>query len=154
MRTYKKHRKAKKTRRVRKQRGSGVQNFQVYVFTKTPLSGIVKQQLFQCLNSLYNESVEEITDYSSFPNDIFKEDITSFVYSKKKYYPSLKSITGFSIHNIPTNLNSGVMTDPKLTKQEYAIRDALEVFDVPLKLVQVPHGLWNEGVALIALESK
>lgn len=151
MRTYKKNRRIKKTR---KQRGSGVQNFQVYVFTKTPLSEIVKQQLLQCLNSLYNESVQEITDFSNFPNDYLKDEITTFVYTKKKHYPSLKYITGFSINSIPTNLNSGVMNDPKLTKQEYAIRDALKEFGVPLQLVQVQHGLWSEGIAIIALESK
>lgn len=154
MRTYKKYRRMKKTCKVRKQRGSGVQNFQVHVFTKTPLSEIVKQQLLQCLNSLYNESVQEITEYSNFPNDYLKDEITTFVYAKKKHYPSLKYTTGFSITSIPTNLNSGVMNDPKLTKQEYAIRDALEVFDIPLKLVQAQHGLWSEGIAIIALESK
>ena len=151
MKTYRKHRKARKTR---KQRGSGVQNFQVYVFTNNPLLEIVKQDLLKCLNSMYNKSVKEITDFSNFPNDYLKDEITTFVYAKGKHYPSLEFITGFSITNIPKNLNSGDMNDPKLTKQEYAIRDALEVFDIPLKLVQAQHGLWSEGIAIIALESK
>ena len=144
-------RRTRRTRR-RKTRGGFVSNFQVYVFTKNPLSEIVTQQLLQCLNSMYNNSVQEITDYSNFPNDYLKEEISTFVYDKESHYPSLKNITGFSITSIPTNLNSGVMNDPKLTKQEYAIRDTLKVFGVPLKLVKGPHGLWSEGTAIIALE--
>ena len=148
-----KSRKTRRQRKTRKIRGGNVNNFQVYVFTKMPLSYEVKEQLLQCLNSMYRNSVKEITDFSSFPNDYLREEIKLFVHAKNSYYPSLEFITGFSISNIPKNLNSGVMNDAKLTRQEYAIDDALKAFQIPLKLVEAPHGMWAEGIAVIALES-
>lgn len=39
------------------------------------------------------------------------------------------------------------MDDNKLTEQEYKIRNTLEINNIPIKLVQVQHGLW-------AIESK
>jgi hypothetical protein len=137
-------------RKTRKQKGGAVNLFQVYVFTKTPIHLQEKQQIQMVLESLYSD-VNEIKDFSNFPNDYMKEEIQNFVYAKGKHYPSLKILTGFSI-SVPTRLNTGNMNDPKLTKEEYAIRDALHVYDAPFKLVQAQHGLWSEGTAIIALE--
>jgi hypothetical protein len=137
-------------RKTRKQRGGAVNLFQVYVFTKARIHSQEKQQLQMVLESLYSD-VNEIKDFSNFPNDYMKEEIQNFVYAKGKHYPSLKTIIGFSI-SVPPRLNIGNMNDPKLTVEEYAIRDALDVFKVPFKLVQGQHGLWSEGTAIIALE--
>ena len=103
------------------------------------------------LESLYGDGVTEIVDSSSFPNDYLKEYIKNFVYDKKGHYPRLKTLTGFSVP-VPARLTAGNMNDPKLTKEEYAIRDAMESFEAPFKLVNAQHGLWSDGVALIALE--
>ena len=140
----------RKQRKTRKQKGGAVNLFQVYVFTKKPIHPQEKQQLQMVLESLYGD-VNEITDFSNFPNDYMKEEIQNFVYAKQKHYPSLKTIIGFSIP-VPARLNAGNMNDPKLTKEEYAIRDALPVYHAPFKLVQAQHGLWGEGIAIIALE--
>jgi len=137
-------------RKTRKQKGGAVNLFQVYVFTKKPISEEEKQEIQIVLESLYSD-VNEIKDFSNFPNDYMKEEIQHFVYAKGKHYPSLKTIIGFSI-SVPARLNTGNMNDPKLTKEEYAIRDKLLVFKAPFKLVQAQHGLWSEGTAIIALE--
>jgi len=138
-------------RKMKKQKGGVVELFQVYVFTKRPIPEEEKQTLYAVLQNLYGDDVSEIVDSSSFPNDYLKEDIKNFVYDKKGHYPRLKTLTGFSIP-VPTRLNAGNMNDPKLTKEEYAIRDTLLVFEAPFKLVDPQHGLWGDGVALIALE--
>ena len=140
----------RKQRKTRKHRGGAVNLFQVYVFTKAPIHPQEKQELKMVLESLYGD-VNEIKNFSNFPNDYMKEEIQNFVYTKGKHYPSLKTLTGFSIP-VPSELNAGNMNDPKLTKQEYAIRDALPLYDAPFKLVQAQHGLWSEGTAIIALE--
>ena len=140
----------RKQRKTRKQKGGAVNLFHVYVFTKKPIHPQEKEQLQMVLESLYGD-VNEIKDFSDFPNDYMKEEIQNFVYLKGKHYPGLQVLTGFSIP-VPARLNAGNMNDPKLTKEEYAIRDALPVYQAPFKLVQAQHGLWSEGLAIIALE--
>jgi len=148
-----KSRRQRRTRRkTKKQRGGRVDIFQVYLFTKSQQSDQDKQILQDILENLYGD-VNEIRDFRNFPNDYMKEEIQNFVYSKRKYYPSLKTITGFSIA-IPKRLNEGVMNDDKLTREEYAIRDALVEKEAPFKLVEAQHGLWGEGTAIIALEKR
>lgn len=146
-----KSRRQRRTRRkAKKQRGGRVDIFQVYLFTKIQPSDKDKQILQDILENLYGD-VTEITDFKNFPNDYMKEEIENFVYGKRKYYSSLKTIIGFSIA-IPQRLNEGIMNDNKLTKEEYSIRDALVEKEAPFKLVDAPHGLWGEGTAIIALE--
>jgi hypothetical protein len=140
----------RKQKKTRKHRGGAVNLFQVYVFTKSAIDLEEKQELITVLENLYGD-VNEINDFSNFPNVYIKEDIQNFVYTKGRHYPSLKTITGFSIP-VPSELNAGNMNDPKLTKQEYAIRDALDLYNAPFKLVKAQHGLWSEEIAIIALE--
>ena len=66
-----------------------------------------------------------------------------------KHYKQLKTLTGFSI-SIPDELKSVNMNDDKLTTEEYKIRDKLPYHT--FKLVDAPHGLFSEDVAIIALE--
>jgi hypothetical protein len=139
-----------RARRTRKQRGGRVNTFQVYLFTNSAPSKEDKENLLMVLESLYG-SVNEITDFTNFKNDFMKEQIKEFVYEKGRHYPTLTTVTGFSLA-IPDRLNKGIMNDPKLTKEEYTIRDSLLMLDLPFKLVDAQHGLWSEEVAIIALE--
>jgi hypothetical protein len=146
-----------KTRKIKKnkQKGGTVGLFHIYVFTKNHITSDNKNLLLNVLQSLYGENVTEITNFNEFPYNYTKEQIIQFVYNKKgRPYNDKKIITGFSINDIPHKLNEGIMNDNKLTNEEYALRDLLLTFDAPFKLVTEPHGLWSEGVAIIALTSK
>jgi len=150
-----KYRKQRKTRKLGKpnQRGGAVANFQVYVFTKEPLSDAHNASLLQALKSLYGDDVSEIKDSDTFPNDYLKSEIQDFVHSKGGKYPTLTTLTGFSVP-VPSSFKEGEMTDEKITVEEYSIRDRLKFRKVPFILVTEPHGLWSEESAIIALKKK
>lgn len=63
-----------------------------------------------------------------------------------------RNIIGFNINIIPGELLESPMNDRKLTFEEYKIRDKLIEDNLPIKLVQAQHGLWNYNTAIIALE--
>ena len=138
--------KQRTTRKQSKQRGGGISLFQVYVFTgkKDPLKEEDKKIVLDTLKGLY-EDVTEIVG----SDDILKDSIREFVKDKGKHYKQLKTLTGFSI-SIPDELKSVNMNDDKLTTEEYKIRDKLPYHT--FKLVDAPHGLFSEDVAIIALE--
>ena len=133
------------------QLGGVVSTFKVYVFTIDPIPESDKQNILELLKRIYG-TVDEIEDYSEFYEGLHKDDITEFVREKGGHYSTLKNIVGFSIKSIPHSLNEGKMNDDKLTYQEYSIRDQLATTRIPYNLVDAKHGLWSEGVALIALE--
>ena len=151
-RKYRKQRKQRTTRKlgVLNQRGGAVANFQVYAFTTKPLSAANNESLLQALKSLYGDDVSEIKDSDTFPNDYLKEEIQAFVHSKEGKYPTLTTLTGFSIP-VPSSFKEGEMTDEKITVEEYSIRDKLRSLKVPFRLVRAQHGLWSPEFAIIAL---
>jgi hypothetical protein len=78
--------------------------------------------------------------------------LKEFVYKKRNHYPSLRVVTTFIIPSVPAALTEGNMDDPKLTVEEYKIRNELKRRGIPFTLVQAQHGLWSQEIALIALE--
>jgi hypothetical protein len=135
------------------QKGGIVTFFQIYIFTKSPILPINKQKLLCVLQELYGQNIIEINDFSDYLQEIYLNEIKEFVHDKSRHYPSLTNITVFSITNIPPRLNECLMTDAKLINEENAIRDLLKIRKAPFKLVDPQHGKWDEGIALIALES-
>jgi hypothetical protein len=151
VKTTRKHTRKTRKAKTRRQRGAGCDNFQVYLFTKTPSTELDHVTILSALTKLYGDEIAEITNYNNFPNNFLRDDITEFVHSKGRHYPSLTEITGFSIPP-PPELQAGSMNDAKITREEYKIRDYFKENEIPFKLVKVPHGLWSEGVAIIAIE--
>jgi hypothetical protein len=148
--TNKTRRKIRRKSRKRLKGGS-MEHFQVYVFTEAPLSSEDKKKITETLQELYGNTQESIGE----PLDEYlKSEITEFVHKKGKHYPSLKEVAGFRILNIPSKLKEGMMNDSKLTAEEYKIRDTLKEKGLPFALVEAPHGLWSEGIAVIGLEKE
>ncbi|NBQ48421.1 MAG: hypothetical protein EBU33_08215 [Sphingobacteriia bacterium] len=155
----------RKKRQSRKQRGGGVQTFEIYLFSDDMVPADEQAQLVACLQDIYGaiavsdgspvvedwDAINEESDLST-PSVVRKRNISSFVHEKGGHYGGV-SITGiFTVTTIPAELNRGTMNDAKLTTEEYKIRDAFRGLGLPFRLVDAQHGLWAEGQALIAIE--
>jgi hypothetical protein len=153
--TRKHTKKYRKSRRKveKRQKGGQVLYFHVYVFTKVPLSSKEKESIQGILEGLYGK-VGPLEDYSDTIglSEIYTSDMIEFVHKKGKQYRDLKEVTGFHIYDLPAGLKEGNMNDPKLTAEEYKIQDSLKEKGLPFRLIEAPHGLWGDGIALIGLE--
>lgn len=140
----------------RRQRGGAVAHYNIYIFTKTPITEDEKRQLRDTLVSLYGEDVAEFTDFEhNSTQQRHLEGILGFVYEKGRY-PLLENVTTFTIP-LPGDMRGVDMTDPLLTKHEMLIKKALKDRSIPFKLMEwapTGFGAWDKTYALIPLERK
>lgn len=131
--------------------------FILYIFTKDPLNLDIKEQFIALIQLLYGEITEITPDIEStdFYLGIYKEDIITFVHEKGAKYRGFNNITTIRVNQIPTRITinyTDLISDPDLTREEYAMRDKLVEYSVPLKLVPAQHGLSGQNSLLIGFE--
>ena len=136
----------------------------LYVFSRAPLTEIVKTHISSDLSEKYGGeiTIRPSSDSLDPIDSIALFHIKSFIEGKSKhteYYKELLNITQFQINQIPEVLQTPPMNDSKLTIEEHKIGsyrfDGLS-FDHPNMhhsddLSHRGWGLWGDGMALIAL---
>jgi hypothetical protein len=136
----------------------------LYVFSRAPLTEIVKTHISSDLSEKYGGDITiRTSSYGlGLMDDMAWFSIRSFIEGKSKhteYYKELVNITQFQIIQIPEILQTPPMNDAKLTTEEHKIGsfrfDELS-FNHPImhESDDPSHrgwGLWSGGMALIAL---